>query len=131
MQNATLFEALFCRALIQARCKVHHFSQKFLYRVFGCYIRVLGAVFCTDGTCVMSVPFKGGEMFTIGGSEKLSRGAKVDDEVDRHQQIAKAWIASAIEGSREMHQDELVRRRVAAKLTKTGLQKDVDEKGST
>ena len=76
----------------------------------------LHAIFCTDVTCVMSVFFNGGEMVEIEGMPEPREGVDVDHQVDQHQRIAGEWIAAAIAGIREMHQDQLARRRVAARL---------------
>lgn len=57
VQNETGLNAL-CDAVVRKpRCKKHHFSKNFLHRVFCCWISLLSAVFCTVGTCVMSVIF--------------------------------------------------------------------------
>jgi hypothetical protein len=64
----------------------------------------------------MSVLFEGGEMVEIKGMQDPSEGIDVGYQVDRHREIAGEWIAAAIAGIREMHEDELARRRVAARL---------------
>ena len=55
-------------------------------------------------------------MVEIEGTPEPREGANVDHQVERHEQIAGEWIAAAIDGIREMHEDELARRRVAARL---------------
>jgi len=76
----------------------------------------LRSIFGTDVTCVMSVLFEGGEMVEIEGVQEPSKGVDVVHQVDRHRAIAGEWIAAALAGIREMQQDELARRRVAARL---------------
>jgi len=58
-------------------------------------------------------------MRDIVAMKEPNEGATTDNPLARHQGIAAAWIASAMEGIREMHQDELVRRRVVARSAKT------------
>lgn len=64
----------------------------------------------------MSVLFEGGEMGEIEGVQEPSEGIDVGHQVDRHREIAGEWLAAAIAGIREMHLDELARRRVAVRL---------------
>lgn len=50
-------------------------------------------------------------MGEIEGVQEPSEGIDVGHQVDRHREIAGEWLAAAIAGIREMHLDELARRR--------------------
>ena len=55
-------------------------------------------------------------MGEIEGVQEPREGIDVGHQVDRHREIAGEWLAAAIAGIREMHLDELARRRVAVRL---------------
>ncbi|MBR8142588.1 hypothetical protein KDW55_17975 [Burkholderia sp. AU19243] len=74
--------------------------------------------FCTRfGTCVMSVPFQGEISMTIRDQQmRNSTAAPADRPYDEHRVIADTWLRHTIDGIRQMHVDDDVRREVAGRI---------------